>query len=221
MNRAALDEILNAALELPWEEIDTALDRLPPDELATIINSDPRGRVLFCRRLVVHAQAREPRKSHLLQTLGLEPNENHADLDAILRRLARNNFSDALTPGEVFDSMWKHLFFPNSVSFASEVKIGRVALRTVRTTLDKKTPKGAEFLFYLFLDPQNCDALVGDLEERHKLIRKKFGQRRANFWYWTQALRSVGPIVWAATRAAVKRLSGLAALVEAWRRIRS
>ncbi len=29
----------------------------------------------------------------------------------------------------------------------------------------------AEFLFYLFLDAKNCDALVGDLEERYKIVR--------------------------------------------------
>jgi hypothetical protein len=81
-------------------------------------------------------------------------------------------------------------------------------------------PVNAQFLFYLFLDAKNCDALVGDLEERYKLIFKKFGASRANFWYWTQAIRSVGPIVWKWTKAVMKRLSGLAALLEIWRRIR-
>jgi hypothetical protein len=81
-------------------------------------------------------------------------------------------------------------------------------------------PKNAEFLFYLFLDPQNCDALVGDLEERYRLIREKFGRRRANFWYWTQALQSVGPIVWAWGKRTLRTLSGIAALVEFYRRIR-
>jgi hypothetical protein len=64
-------------------------------------------------------------------------------------------------------------------------------------------PVNAEFLFYLFLDAKNCDALVGDLEERYKLIHKKFGARRANFWYWAQAILSVGPIV----RAWVKKIA--------------
>ena len=62
------------------------------------------------------------------------------------------------------------------------------------TELKSELPRNAEFLFYLFLDAERCDALAGDLEERHKLIRRKFGVRRANFWYWTQAIRSVGPI---------------------------
>ena len=99
-------------------------------------------------------------------------------------------------------------------------------------------PINAEFLFYLFLDAKNCDAIVGDLVERCKLIHKKFGARRASFWYRTQAIRSVGPIVWAWGKkialkpvigvvawAVAKRLvtydSWLAALVEIWKRIRS
>jgi len=99
-------------------------------------------------------------------------------------------------------------------------------------------PVNAEFLFYLFLDACKCHALVGDLEERYKLIYAKFGARRANFWYWTQALRSVGPIVWTwAKKAALKPVLGiitwtvakglvgheswLAALLEIWKGIRS
>jgi hypothetical protein len=99
-------------------------------------------------------------------------------------------------------------------------------------------PPNAEFLFYLFMTPQNCDALVGDLEERYKLIHKKFGRRRANFWYWTQTVTSVGPIVWAwgkkvvmkpavafAGWAVAKGLVGhdswLAALVELVKKVRS
>lgn len=101
----------------------------------------------------------------------------------------------------------------------------------------RNPPPNAEFLFYLFLDAKNCDALVGDLEERYQLIHTKFGKHRANFWYWTQALRSVGPIVWAwVQKIALKPILGVAAwavargligqdslwglLVDLWRRIR-
>ncbi len=97
-------------------------------------------------------------------------------------------------------------------------------------------PTSAEFLFYIFLDAKNCDAIIGDLEERYKLIVKKFGARKAAFWYWTQAIRSVGPIIlawgkkvtlkpligvigWAIAKGLVSHDSWLA-LVEAWKRIR-
>jgi hypothetical protein len=80
----------------------------------------------------------------------------------------------------------------------------------------KGVPITAEFLFHLFLSPEDCDALVGDLEERYRLIAKKFGRRRANFWYWVQTFISLRPIIW----AAAKRVSGLVTMIEAWRRIR-
>jgi hypothetical protein len=100
-----------------------------------------------------------------------------------------------------------------------------------------RPPLDAEFLFYLFLEPQNCDALVGDLEERYRRIHDKFGGRRANFWYWTQAIRSVAPIAWAWIRkAALKPVVGVIAwaaakhwlkdgswlvmVAELWKRIR-
>jgi hypothetical protein len=59
-----------------------------------------------------------------------------------------------------------------------------------------QAPLCAEFLFYVFMSPQNCDAITGDLEERFRLIYSKFGRRRANFWYWWQTAISLGPIVW-------------------------
>lgn len=84
-----------------------------------------------------------------------------------------------------------------------------------------KPPLNAEFPFHLFLDAKNCDALVGDLEERYRSLYQKFGARRANFWYWVQVVRSVGPIAWAATKKLLKAVSGVAALVEMYRRLRS
>ena len=83
-----------------------------------------------------------------------------------------------------------------------------------------KDRRNATFLLYLFMAPQNWDALVGDLEERYNFIRKKFGARRANFWYWVQVITSLSPIIWAATKKLLKAVSGVAALVQMWRRIR-
>jgi hypothetical protein len=83
-----------------------------------------------------------------------------------------------------------------------------------------RPPLNAEFLFYIFLDPKNCDALVGDLEERYGLIRKKFGASRANFWYWTQTIRSVGPIASAWLKNVLKGATGMTAVIELLRRIR-
>src|ERR1017187_6067703 len=102
--------------------------------------------------------------------------------------------------------------FPLSILFAislgrarpSDVKILTRALFAPTGRRRKGCPPpNAEFLFYLFMTPQNCDAIVGDLEERYKLIHKTFGRRRANFWYWTQTVLSLGPIVWAWTKRVV------------------
>jgi hypothetical protein len=99
-------------------------------------------------------------------------------------------------------------------------------------------PINAEFLFYIFMTPQKCDAFVGDLEERYKLIHKKFGKGRADFWFWTQTVLSLRPIVWAwmksfalkpvmvligwaVARGLLGHDSWLAALVELWKRVRS
>ena len=128
-----------------------------------------------------------------------------------------------------------------SYGYSLDFFSGALAYRSLRRRYGNgprvTPPKNAEFLFYCFLDAQNCDALVGDLEERYKLIHTKFGSRKANFWYWTQAIRSVVPIAWAwGKRVAVKPLIGvvawavakglighdswLAALVELYRKIR-
>jgi len=125
-------------------------------------------------------------------------------------------------------------FFPLQIIVSGLVLLASVFRQRVKVG----PPRNAEFLFYVFMPPQNCDAVVGDLEERYRLIHKKFGRRRANFWYWTQAVRSLGPIVWVWTKkislkpfaaavawAIAKGLIGhdsrLAVLVELYRKIRS
>jgi hypothetical protein len=95
-------------------------------------------------------------------------------------------------------------------------------------------PINAEFLFHLMMSPQNADALAGDLQERYKHLYKKFGRRRAKFWYWFQTFISLRPIIWAANKkplaalasmAAAKGLIGhdgwLAAVVEFVKKVRS
>src|SRR5439155_19305767 len=42
-----------------------------------------------------------------------------------------------------------------------------------------RPPLNASFLIELFLPPAEAEALVGDMEERYRLIHKKYGHRRA------------------------------------------
>jgi hypothetical protein len=107
------------------------------------------------------------------------------------------------------------------VGLLSLIELAAYIERLLARQSGRIPPLSAEYLFYLFLDSHNCDAIVGDLEERYRLIRRKFGSHRANFWYWTQAIRSVGPIAWAWAKRVMKAVSGIAALVEIYRRIRS
>jgi len=121
-----------------------------------------------------------------------------------------------------------------SVAFA----VARLKTLRNKKPIRRRPPLNAEFLLYLFMAPQHCNALVGDLEERYNTIRKKFGARRANLWFWAQAIRSVGPIVcawfrkvlmkpiiavlsWAAANRIVDHNSWLAGILDIWRRIRS
>jgi len=99
-------------------------------------------------------------------------------------------------------------------------------------------PVNAEFLFHFLLDRQHSDAIIGDLEERYRKLHKKFGRRRANFWYWTQTVVSLRPIMrawvkkvvmkpvvgivtWAVAKGLVGHDSWLASVMELWKKVRS
>jgi len=86
-----------------------------------------------------------------------------------------------------------------------------------KASRQQSTSLDAKYLFHVFLDRQNCDALVGDLEERYSLIRKEFGQRRAALVF----LDSDHSICGTHDVDGDKKLSVLAMLLELYRRIRS
>ena len=88
--------------------------------------------------------------------------------------------------------------------------------KTGKTSRIAKPPLNASFLLIFFFEA----AMIGDLEQRHGVISKKFGKGRADFWFWTQAIISVAPIVWMKTKSIVKALTGLATLVELYQKYR-
>ena len=49
----------------------------------------------------------------------------------------------------------------------------------------------------LMVNAEILDALIGDLQQRHDLIASTEGTLKADFWYWNQLLRSLGPFAWA------------------------
>lgn len=53
-------------------------------------------------------------------------------------------------------------------------------------------PNNAEFLLYLLISPGSTEDIIGDLvEECNSTILPKFGDGRARFWFWMQAVRSI------------------------------
>ena len=59
-----------------------------------------------------------------------------------------------------------------------------------------------EFLLY-FLPKNTRDPILGDLEVDFAIVRKKFGARRAEFWYATQVVL----VFWNVAPRAIKRLA--------------
>jgi hypothetical protein len=70
----------------------------------------------------------------------------------------------------------------------------------------------AQVLLSRLMPTEQIVALLIAERDKLNLILKKFGACKANFWYWTQAIRSVGPIVWAwMKKAALKPVVGILA----------
>ncbi len=72
-------------------------------------------------------------------------------------------------------------------------------------------PKFAEFLLYVFLKKNDREAILGDLAEDFNVVQSKFGFRYAQFNYWFQVLRSIGPIAIAAIGKLIKYYKGSSA----------
>src|SRR5262249_10907529 len=65
-------------------------------------------------------------------------------------------------------------------------------------------PSIAEFLLTALATTRTAEAMIGDLNERFRDERKKFGRSRAIRLYWARALRSLWPLLWRAIGKAVK-----------------
>ena len=57
-------------------------------------------------------------------------------------------------------------------------------------------PKSAEYILYLFLSKEQRQVIPGDLAEEYAtIVRPRFGRLAADCWYWSQAIRSLPPVV--------------------------
>lgn len=65
-----------------------------------------------------------------------------------------------------------------------------------------RPPRNYELLLHLFLPRDQCEFIVGDLEERYHKIVARLEVRRARWWYRKQVFTSLWPLF----RAALRRL---------------
>lgn len=65
-----------------------------------------------------------------------------------------------------------------------------------RASAKTPPPRNAKFTLLLFLSKEDREVQLGDLEETYHKIAEEFGSRRANFWYRSQVVRSLGPWIW-------------------------
>ena len=77
---------------------------------------------------------------------------------------------------------------------------GLLFLGEARTNPTPRPPINAEFLLHLLMSPEECDGLVGDLEERFNNLVPRIGQRLASIWYTKQVVTSLLPLCMAAFR---------------------
>jgi hypothetical protein len=75
---------------------------------------------------------------------------------------------------------------------------------------DLRPPVNAEYALHLILSRDEAEAQIGDLIERYNQKSDRFGPRRADWWFYCEAVR----LLWPAIRRTVARVSGLVALAE-------
>ncbi len=75
-------------------------------------------------------------------------------------------------------------------------------------------PLNAEYILHLFLKADERDAVIGDLLERYASKHERFGERRAQFWFYGEVARSLWPLL----KRLIARAGGLIALGEWIRR---
>jgi hypothetical protein len=69
-------------------------------------------------------------------------------------------------------------------------------------TLERRPRPNVRFLFDLFMRQDDCDAIVGDLDEGFVSLKARNDHHRAVMWYWKQVIRSLAAVIWAATKTA-------------------
>jgi len=73
-------------------------------------------------------------------------------------------------------------------------------VRKKHTAIRPDPPLNALFFLHLFLPPDMCYGLVGDLDQRFRKLVGQIGTARARWWYRKQVFTSLWPLFCAAVR---------------------
>ena len=107
-----------------------------------------------------------------------------------------------------------------NVGLSAGLKSGEPSMLHPGSAVYEMPPLGAQRLLYFVLPRKNRQDIIGDLAEEYKTeILPRLGRRGAVVWYWSQAIRSVAPVVY---RALVKSsvLAGVAKFLSwLWRKL--
>lgn len=117
-------------------------------------------------------------------------------------RNVKDHFAEAgllIDLGQALESLDDHDAASSAYRDANRALKWAVEQENEKTTLmtaskeDKARPhRFAEKMLYLFLPKGQREHIPGDLEEEFKeVILPKFGRSYAQFWYWSQVLRSI------------------------------
>jgi hypothetical protein len=101
---------------------------------------------------------------------------------------------------------WKYAAIAAVVVTAAQSGMSRlVRHHLVHSVSRSRLPFDAKFLLHFFLNAHDCDAFMGDLEERYGVIRAERGRAWAVFWFWREVLTSLGPLVLASVQNRLSR----------------
>jgi hypothetical protein len=65
----------------------------------------------------------------------------------------------------------------------------------VETPDQAQPPANLDFILYFLMSRADCDALIGDLQERYSHLVERLGKVRADLWYAKQVSASVWPLL--------------------------
>jgi hypothetical protein len=76
-----------------------------------------------------------------------------------------------------------------------EIALFPKQIRIPKTSDQAQPPANLDFILYFLMSRADCDALIGDLQERYSHLVERLGKARADLWYAKQVLASVWPLL--------------------------